>query len=140
MNIYNNSLPVIIRILDEKGMLSIDNGESRPTITAIEANGSSEQYVARAMGVGSQKANELLSQKWKRGMSHEDVKGMMQEIFEGVAIERGWLSDDENISSDDVNTSSDRPDSSDFTVVLETLTKRGINIEFEPLGKRRLRK
>ena len=121
-------------------LLSIDNGESRPTITVIEANGSSEQYAARAMGVGSQQANELLSQKWKRGMSHEDVKGMMHEILEGVAIERGWLSDDENRLHDDVNISSHRQDSSGFTVVFETLTKRGINIEFEPLGKRRLRK
>lgn len=118
-------------------LLSIDNGEPRPTITAIEANGSSEQYVARAMGVGSQQANELLSQKWKRGLSREDVKEMMHDILKGVAIERGWLSDDENRSRDDM--SSDRQDSSDFTVVFETVTRRGINIEFEPLGKRRLR-
>ena len=109
-------------------LLSIDNGESRPTITAIEANGSSEQYVARAMGVGSQQANELLSRKWKQGMSQDDVKRMMHDILKGVAIERGWLSDDENRS--------DRQDNSDFTVVFETLTRRGINIEFEPLGKR----
>ena len=74
-------------------------------------------------------------------MSQDDVKGMMHDILKGVAIERGWLSGDDHISSDDGNISSDRQDSSDFTVVFETLTReRGISIEFEPLGKRRSRK
>jgi len=101
----------------------------RPTITLIEANGSSEQYVARAMGVGAQKANELLSQKWKRGMSLDEVKDMIQEVLQEVAIERGWL------PGHDEDTSSGSTMHTELTIACETLTTRGIDIEFLPLQR-----
>jgi 20S proteasome alpha/beta subunit len=115
----------------------------RPTITLIEANGSPEQYVARAMGVGAKRANELLSQKWKRGMSREEVKDMMQEILAEVAIERGWMfSDDDNDDGDDESISGsnsgvecDNAMHVGLTIACETLTTRGIDIEFSPLPR-----
>jgi len=115
----------------------------RPTITLIEANGSTEQYVARAMGVGAKRANELLSQKWKRGMSREEVKDMMQEILAEVAIERGWMfSDDDNDDGDDESISGsnsgvecDNAMHVGLTIACETLTTRGIDIEFSPLPR-----
>mmetsp|Transcript_20373 Transcript_20373/g.33537 ORF Transcript_20373/g.33537 Transcript_20373/m.33537 type:complete len:465 (+) Transcript_20373:65-1459(+) len=106
----------------------------RPTITLIEANGSSEQYVARAMGVGAQKANELLAQKWKRGMSHGEAREMMQEILREVAIERGWLPVD-----DDDRSRGGSAMSTELTVVSETLTTRGVDIEFLPLQNEKSR-
>lgn len=102
---------------------------SRPMITLIEANGSSEQYVARAMGVGAQNANGLLAQKWKQGMSREEVKDMMQEILQEVAIERGWL------QGDDEDGSSVSATHTELTITCETLTSRGIDIEFLPLQR-----
>ncbi len=101
----------------------------RPTITLIEANGSSEQYVARSMGVGAQKANELLSQKWKRGMSLVEVKDMIQEVLQEVAIERGWL------PGHDEDTSSGSTMHTELIIACETLTTRGIDIEFLPLQR-----
>eukprot|EP00984_Skeletonema_dohrnii_P006871 scaffold2445_cov86-Skeletonema_dohrnii-CCMP3373.AAC.2 len=113
---------------DDDGTTS-SSSASRPMITLVEANGSSEQYVARAMGMGKQKANELLAQKWKQGMSREEVKDMMQEILQQVAIERGWL------QSVDEGGSSDSATHTDLTMACETLTSRGIDIEFLPLQR-----
>jgi hypothetical protein len=114
----------------------------RPTITLIEANGSSEQYVARAMGVGAQRANELLSEKWKRGMSREEVKEMMGEILAEVAIERGWMSGDdggggggEPISDSIPSVERGNAMHVGLTIACETLTTRGIDIEFSPLQR-----
>ncbi len=115
-------------------LLSLANDDAttphpRPTITLIEANGSSEQYVARAMGVGAQKANELLAQKWKRGMSCGEAREMIQEILREVAIQRGWLSADD----EDNDRTSGSAISAELTVACETITTRGIDIEFLPL-------
>ena len=121
-------------------LLSLANNDdvssSRPTITLIEANGSSEHYVARAMGFGAQKANKLLSQKWKRGISRDEVKKMMQEILREVAIERGWLeSDDDKVGSEEssLKLENDNEMHVGLTVVCETLTRSGIDIECSPL-------
>ena len=123
-------------------LLSLANDNApRPTITLIEANGSSEQYVARAMGVGAQKANELLSQQWKLGMSREEVKDMMHEVLQEVAIERGWLSsgDDDEDSRSNVSSSESVENSNamhvGLTIACETLTTRGIDIELAPLRR-----
>lgn len=133
-------------------LLSMDNDDTtslpahRPTITAIEANGSSEQYVARAIGVGAQKANELLSQKWKRCMTCDEVKNMMQEILYEIAVEQGWLSLDDDRESSSSSSSSNANANVDgkndemhvgLTIAFETLTRTGIDIEFAPLNRRK---
>jgi len=119
----------LLSLANDDDSTTLSSSASRPMITLIEANGSSEQYVARAMGVGKQNANGLLAQKWKQGMSREEVKDMMQEILQEVAIERGWL------QGDDQDGSSGSATHTDLTITCETITSRGIDIEFMPLQR-----
>ena len=60
-------------------------------------------------------------------MSLSEVKDMMQEILQEVAIERGWL------PGHDEDMSSGSNIHKEFTIACETLTVRGIDIEFLPL-------
>ncbi|KAL7528528.1 hypothetical protein ACHAXR_004093 [Thalassiosira sp. AJA248-18] len=98
-----------------------------PLLTVIKANGASQQYVAHAMGMGSQLANEKLSQKWSRCMSREEAKDMMHGILIDVAKERGWLLDDDGESA------TTGGNINGLTVACETVTSTGIDIEFIPL-------
>eukprot|EP00578_Thalassiosira_sp_NH16_P001500 CAMPEP_0181138304 /NCGR_PEP_ID=MMETSP1071-20121207/34173_1 /TAXON_ID=35127 /ORGANISM="Thalassiosira sp., Strain NH16" /LENGTH=378 /DNA_ID=CAMNT_0023225127 /DNA_START=245 /DNA_END=1381 /DNA_ORIENTATION=- len=99
----------------------------RPCLTAIEANGASQQYVARAMGAGSRAANEKLSQLWRRSMSRDEAVHMMSGILKDVAQEKGWM-----VSEDDVDGSADGKISG-LTVACETVTSKGVGIEFSIL-------
>ncbi|KAL3792570.1 hypothetical protein HJC23_005540 [Cyclotella cryptica] len=120
-------------------------GEGRPSLTVVRANGSSEGYVAYAMGVGSEGGNERLSRLWRRGMTAEEAKAMMREILREIAVEKGWLDDEKNglgrnrledemVESHRVNEVDGRLEgssiASEFTIVCETVTTRGIDIEY----------
>ena len=98
-----------------------------PFLTVVKANGASQQYVAHAMGVGSQLANDRLSQKWRRCMSQNEAKDMMKEILKEVAMEKGWLTD----GGDDGTTEGKK--GSGLNVACEIVTSRGIEIEYIPL-------
>ena len=98
-----------------------------PSLTVVKANGASQQYVAHAMGVGSQLANDRLSQKWRRRMRQTEAKDMMKEILKEVAMEKGWLTD----GGDDGTTEGKK--GSGLTVACEIVTSRGIEIEYIPL-------
>ncbi|EED96169.1 predicted protein [Thalassiosira pseudonana CCMP1335] len=106
-----------------------------PSLTVVEANGSSEQYVARAMGMGSRLANEQLSVKWKQCMSREESKQMMREILKEVAKEKGWMgtSDDEEDGGGKQSegyAEDEDGNGSGLTLVCETVTSRGIEVEY----------
>jgi 20S proteasome alpha/beta subunit len=115
-----------------------------PSLTVIQANGSAESYVAHAMGVGSELGNKRLSQRWKRGMSLEEAKNMMRDTLKEIAVERGWLPDDKlKASQKDIGeTSASNLDTdiegtrvcSELTMVCETVTSRGIEIEYYNLS------
>ena len=100
---------------------------AHPFLTVIKANGSSQQYVAHAMGAGSQLANDKLSQRWKRCMSEKEAKDMMREILNDVAKETGWLPGDEN------DGRAERNGIDGLTVACETVTSGGIDVEYLPL-------
>jgi 20S proteasome alpha/beta subunit len=109
--------------------------EDTPSLTVIEANGSWERYVAHAMGVGATVGNARLSQQWRRGMSVAEAKGMMREIFREIAVEKGWLNEDDEMQStsvtdDDISKSLGENFGSDVTIVCETVTREGIDIEY----------
>ncbi len=92
-------------------------------ITSIEADGSSRTYVARAMGMGSQAANEQLSHLWRKNMSIDEAMDMMRSIMKDVARDVGWL----HKSGDEA----DRPDDFEeeqLAVVCEIVTLNGIEV------------
>ncbi|KAL7462824.1 hypothetical protein ACHAXS_003218 [Conticribra weissflogii] len=96
-----------------------------PSLISIQANGASEQYVAQAMGVGAILGNELLSQRWKRCMNRTEVKSMARGIFEEISREVGWV--DESRDGGQTNVGKG------LTIVCETVTSHGVEIEFLPL-------
>ncbi|KAL7550638.1 hypothetical protein ACHAWF_013857 [Thalassiosira exigua] len=98
--------------------------KTHPFITVIKANGASQQYVAHAMGMCSQLANKKLLGQWRRCMSQEEAKDMMKDILKDVAKERGWLLD-----GDASNTGDDAR----LTMTCETVTQKGIDVDFLPL-------
>ena len=120
-------------------LVQIGSGES-PSLTVIQANGSSDKYMANAMGIGSELGNKRLSQKWRRGMSAENAKEMLRRIFKEVSIEQGWLSVfDKTQGSCTNNAKSDSGTmlrnlgesyGSDLIMVCETVTRNGISIEY----------
>ena len=95
---------------------------SLPTLTSVKANGASEKYVAQAMGIGSPMANERLSKRWRRRMSRSKAHEMMRTILREIAIEKGWASEDD----DDLQRK-------DLTLVSETVTVSGIQLDYNPL-------
>ncbi|KAL9186666.1 hypothetical protein ACHAXT_005904 [Thalassiosira profunda] len=105
-------------------LLGLDSA-TRPYLTVVKANGASQQYVAQAMGMGSQLANEKLSQQWRRRMSQPEASEMMKGILTGVAKEKGWMPED----ADDTGRAS-----TDLVVVCETVTPRGIAADYFPLS------
>ena len=110
-------------------LLGLDSA-SHPFLTVVKANGASQQYVAQAMGAGSQLGNEKLSQKWRRCMSREEAKDMMREVLNDIAKEKGWLLDNDG---DDDDGTEGKKNNRGLTVACETVTSRGIDIEYLPL-------
>jgi len=103
-------------------------------LTVIEANGASQRYVARAMGIGSDVANEELSRKWRRRMGQREAVDMMRGILGVIARERGWLlAEEEGETDGDGVCRGGAGDDGEFTVVCETVTSRGIDIQFVTL-------
>jgi len=95
---------------------------SRPTLTSVKANGSSEKYVAQAMGIGSPLANDRLSKRWRRRMPRAEAHKMMGSILREIAIEKGWASEDD-----------DHLERKDLTLVSETVTVSGIELDYNSL-------
>ena len=62
-------------------------------------------------------------------MRREEARDMMKEILNDVAKERGWLRSDDGDGNCDEGTNNDVG----LTVACETVTPRGIDIEFLPL-------
>ena len=113
-------------------LLGLDStATTHPYLTVVKANGASQQYVAHAMGVGSALGNDCLSQQWKRGMNRNEAVGMMKNVLKDIAKEHGWWTSDDD-DDDDVVVGSDAAESG-LTVVCETVTSSGIDIEFSPL-------
>lgn len=122
-------------------VLGLEDGR-RPTLTVIRANGSEEGYVAHAMGVGSEEGNERLSRLWRRGMTVDEAKEMMRQIFREIAVERGWVQEggvcqerrDETMGAKRLYVAEesmrDVSVDSEFTIVYETVTPRGIDMEY----------
>jgi 20S proteasome alpha/beta subunit len=115
-------------------------------ITVIEANGVSEEYVAHAMGMGSEIANNELAKKWRRHMGQNEAIDMIKGILQGVALERGWLEDSTSttrIEEEEVNEEDDEVEEknkedddereTDLMVVCEIVSSRGINIQYMKL-------
>ena len=108
----------------------------RPSrITVIEANGVSEEYVAYAMGMGSEIANSELAKKWRRHMGQNEAVDMMKGILQGVAKERGWLEDsttrtEEEVNEEEKNKEDDDKRDADLMVVCEIVSSRGINTQY----------
>ena len=87
------------------------------------------------MGMGSRLANEQLSVKWKQCMSREESKQMMREILKEVAKEKGWMgtSDDEEDGGGKQSegyAEDEDGNGSGLTLVCETVTSRGIEVEY----------
>ena len=104
-------------------LLGLDSSTTFPYLTVIKANGSSQQYVAHAMGRGSDLGNDLLSQKWRRGMTTSEAKNMTISVLRDIAKEQGWITDNAN---DDGSTEGR---DSDWVVSCETVSPSGIDIE-----------
>ena len=111
----------------------------RPScITVIEANGVSEEYVAYAMGMGSEIANLELAKKWRRHMGQNEAVDMMKGILQGVAKERGWLEDSITRTEEEVNEEEEEEKNkedddkrdADLMVVCEIVSSRGINTQY----------
>jgi 20S proteasome alpha/beta subunit len=116
---------------------------SSSCITVIEANGVSEEYVAYAMGMGSEIANNELAKKWRRYMGQNEAIDMIKGILQGVAKERGWLEDstttrieeeEEEVNEEDEEEEKNKEDDderdADLMVVCEIVSSRGINIQY----------
>ena len=108
-------------------LLGLDSSTEFPYLTVIKANGSSQQYVAHAMGRGSDFGNYLLSQKWRRGMTCNEAKDMMISVLRDIAKEQGWITDDAN------NGGSTEGRDSEWIVSCETVSPSGIEIEHKKL-------
>ena len=108
-------------------LLGLDSSTEFPYLTVIKANGSSQQYVAQAMGRGSDLGNDLLSQKWRRGMTCKEAKEMMISVLKDIAKEQGWIIDD-----DDDDGSTEGRDG-EWVVSCETVSSSGIDIEHKKL-------
>jgi len=104
-------------------LLGLDSSTEFPYLTVIKANGSSQQYVAHAMGRGSALGNDLLSQQWRRGMTCSEAKDMMISVLRDIAKEQGWIVDD-----DDDDGSTEGRDSN-WVVSCETVSPSGIDLE-----------
>ena len=116
-------------------LLEIDQTQSgdSPSLRLIKANGSSNKYMANAMGIGSELGNKLLSQKWRRKMSAGDARVMLKAILREISIEQGWRSvsdETEETCKNDSNNNGHAMSSSDLVMVCETVTKEGIYIEY----------
>ena len=94
--------------------------DTSPSLTVIKADGSSDNYVAYAMGIGAELSVDRLSQKWRRGMNSDHAKDMMRDLMREVAVEKGWLSED---VTNDKNTN-------DIIIVCETVSQHGIDIDY----------
>jgi len=99
-----------------------ESTKAPPSLISIQANGASEQYVAQAMGMSANLGNERLSQQWKRCMNRREVKNMVRQIFEEIAREVGWIDESSDVSQSKAGTG--------LTIVCETVTSKGIEIEF----------
>jgi len=106
-------------------LLGLDSSTEFPYLTVIKANGSSQQYVAHAMGRGSDLGNVLLSQKWRRGMTTSEAKDMMISVLKDIAKEQGWIREDDGEGS--------KGRDSDWVVSCETVSPSGIDIDIEHL-------
>jgi len=110
-------------------------------IHAVEANGSTERYVARAMGMGSATmGNKLLSERWKAGMTRHEARDMMRGVLERVGVEQGWLEEDEEDEEDGGSEndlgrweSTSARSNGKFVLVCETVTSRGVDTNVIPL-------
>eukprot|EP00956_Cyclotella_meneghiniana_P007243 scaffold9879_cov76-Cyclotella_meneghiniana.AAC.7 len=115
--------------------LDSSNFEESPSLTVIKANGSSERYAAHAMGVGSDLGNKRLCQKWRKSISDVCAKEMMRTILKEIAVEKGWLPE-ENRDKKDYATENESYESlgesygSDLTIVCETVTRDGIAVDY----------
>mmetsp|Transcript_46007 Transcript_46007/g.96608 ORF Transcript_46007/g.96608 Transcript_46007/m.96608 type:complete len:532 (-) Transcript_46007:58-1653(-) len=113
------------------------SSQQRPFLAMVTANGATQQYVACAMGAGSTIGNEKLSSKWRRGMRYIEARDMMREIGREIAKEKGWLL--EQHDHDDDNDSGGyyhekrKDGGGGLTMVCETVTSRGIDVDFLPL-------
>ena len=70
-------------------LLGPDSG-AYPVLTMVEANGVTEQYVTRAMVMGSAMTNRGLSRRWRRCMTVAEARGMMREVAGEITEEMGW--------------------------------------------------
>ena len=106
------------------GLDSVRHGDGGAEITSIEADGSSRTYVARAMGVGSQYANEKLSHHWRKNMSVDEAKDMMRSIMKDVAREVGWFP-----SAEDEVDCRGGYEEGQWTMVCEIVTSNGVDVD-----------
>lgn len=113
--------------------LEPSNSDISPLLTVIKANGSSEKYVAHAMGIGSELGNKRLAQKWNADMTVVEAKKVMRGILKEIAIEKGWLN-----GNDATKEGSNGDDSDEFlseiTIICETITTDGIDVEYSELS------
>jgi 20S proteasome alpha/beta subunit len=118
-------------------LLELDQTASNdpPSLTVIKANGSSDRYVAYAMGIGSDLGNKRLSQRWRSGMSVCEALESMREILKEIAVDKGWLPErDDNQNDDNILLESlDENSGHDLTIVIETVSRDGIDIKHSPL-------
>lgn len=117
-------------------LLELDQRASNdpPSLTVIKANGSSDKYVAYAMGIGSDLGNKRLSQRWRRGMSVDEAEDSMREILKEIAVDRGWLPEDDAKNESNITVESlDENSGKDLTIVIETVSRDGIDTKYSPL-------
>ncbi|KAL3763549.1 hypothetical protein ACHAWU_009233 [Discostella pseudostelligera] len=110
------------------GLDSVRHGDGGAEITSIEADGSSRTYVARAMGVGSQYANDKLSHHWRKNMSVDEAKDMMRSIMKDVAREVGWFP-----SAEDEVDCFGGYEEGQWTMVCEIVTSNGVDVDFSTM-------
>jgi 20S proteasome alpha/beta subunit len=117
-------------------LLELDQRASSdpPSLTVIKANGSSDKYVAYAMGIGSDLGNKRLSQRWRSGISVDEAEDSMREILKEIAVDRGWLPEDDAKNESNITVESlDENSGKDLTIVIETVSRDGIDIKYSPL-------
>ena len=115
--------------------LDSSNLEECPSLTVIKANGSPERYVAYAMGIGSGLGNKRLSQKWRKAISDAHAKDIMRTILKEIAVEKGWLPEGNKYKKDDaigneISQSLGESYGTDLTIVYETVTRDGIEVDY----------
>jgi hypothetical protein len=92
-----------------------------PALTLVRADGTAREYVARAMGAGATLGNEKMSQRWRRGMHREEAREMLCGILKDISREEGWA------------PLEDGGDDGGLAVACETVTPKGIEVEYLPL-------